>query len=126
MAYSPLGSPGTPLTHPSTSAEVEGRTGSPPPPLLKHPTVLRVASAVGKSAAQTLLRWNLQRGVAVITKSTHPQRIRSNFDVFDFELTESQVAQINAMQHTVRFGRGNDTWRSAPVEEGGAPAPLWE
>ena len=53
-----------------------------------------IAQAHGKTVGQVLLRWNVQRGVVVIPKSTHPERIRENFDIWDFELTDAEMAQI--------------------------------
>ena len=55
-----------------------------------------IAQAHGKTVGQVLLRWNIQRGVVVIPKSTHVERIRENFDVWDFELTAQEMAQISA------------------------------
>ena len=62
-----------------------------------NPVLTEIGRRHGKSAAQTALRWNLQRGVVVIPKSVHPERIRENFDVFDFALTDEDMAEIAAM-----------------------------
>ena len=51
----------------------------------------------GKSAAQTVIRWHIQRGVVVLPKSTHADRIRQNIDVFDFVLSDDDMAAISAM-----------------------------
>ena len=50
-----------------------------------------------KSISQVILRWNIQRGVVVIPKSTHQQRIEENFAIWDFSLTEKEMAQISSL-----------------------------
>ncbi|WP_330250220.1 aldo/keto reductase [Nocardia sp. NBC_00565] len=73
------------------------------------PTLLEIASAHSKSAAQVMLRWHLQQGRSVIPKSTKPARIAENFDVFDFELTTEQLAVIDALDTGVRGGPEPDS-----------------
>jgi diketogulonate reductase-like aldo/keto reductase len=68
------------------------------------PTLLEIAGQYGKSAAQVMLRWHLQRGRSAIPKSTKPARIAENFDVFDFELTPDQLAAIDTLDTGVRGG----------------------
>lgn len=70
----------------------EGKRG-----FFTNPTLTNIGKKYGKSAAQVALRWNIQRGVAVIPKSTHEERIKENFGVFDFVLTEEDMAEIAAM-----------------------------
>ena len=65
--------------------------------IFQDPTLTKIGRKYGKSAAQTALRWNIQRGVVVIPKSVHEDRIRQNLDVFDFTLSEEDMAQIQAM-----------------------------
>jgi 2,5-diketo-D-gluconate reductase A len=67
----------------------EGRNG-----LFTDPTLSAIAEAHGKSVAQVVLRWLIQRGVVVIPKSVRPERMRENIDVFDFELTPEEMARI--------------------------------
>ena len=62
-----------------------------------NPVVMKIGEKYGKTAAQVMLRWNIQRGVIVIPKSTHIERMRENFDVFDFTLSEEDMAAINAL-----------------------------
>ena len=62
-----------------------------------HPVLEKIGGKYGKSAAQVALRWNLQRGVVVIPKSVHADRIRENFQVFDFTLSPEDMAQIQAL-----------------------------
>ncbi|HZQ30666.1 MAG TPA: aldo/keto reductase [Mycobacterium sp.] len=72
--------------------------------LLDFPTITAVADAHGKTAAQVIIRWHLQIGNIVIPKSVNPERIASNFDVFDFELSEDDVASISSLDNGTRLG----------------------
>lgn len=67
---------------------------------LAHPTVVELASAVERSAAQVLLRWGLQRDAIVLPKSVRPERIEENARVFDFTLTEDQLSRLDALDRT--------------------------
>jgi diketogulonate reductase-like aldo/keto reductase len=71
---------------------------------LQDPTIGEIAAAHGKTPAQVMLRWHLQQGRQVIPKSVTPSRIRENFDVFDFDLTDDQLAAIDALDTGVRGG----------------------
>jgi diketogulonate reductase-like aldo/keto reductase len=73
------------------------------------PTLLGIARQHGKSAAQVMLRWHLQKGRSAIPKSVKPARIAENFDVFGFELTREQVAAIDALDTGVRGGPNPDS-----------------
>lgn len=70
----------------------EGRNG-----IFTDETIAEIAAAHGKTPAQVMLRWNLQRGVVVIPKSTHIERMEENFNVFDFTLSEDEMAKIDAL-----------------------------
>lgn len=72
--------------------------------VLNESTLLNIAASHGKSVAQVVIRWHLQRGIAVIPKSNSVERIRENLDVFDFVLSESQVDEISAMNRNYRTG----------------------
>lgn len=72
--------------------------------LLADPTVTAVAEERGKTPAQVLIRWHIQLGNIVIPKSVTPERIVSNFDVFDFELTEQDMASISSLSDGTRLG----------------------
>ncbi|WP_322290464.1 aldo/keto reductase [Paratractidigestivibacter sp.] len=67
----------------------EGRGG-----LFENEVLAQIGAAHGKSTAQVMLRWNLQRGVVVIPKSVHRERMEQNLDVFDFSLSDEEMAQI--------------------------------
>lgn len=87
-AYSPLG----------------GTGGS----LLSDPLLARIGEQYGKSPAQVVIRWHLQRGVIVLPKSTHAERIRQNSDVFDFALDDAQMRAIAALDTGHRNGADPD------------------
>jgi len=72
--------------------------------LLSNPAVTAVAEAHGKTPAQALIRWHIQLGNIVIPKSVTPERIVSNFDVFDFELSEQDMASISSLGDGTRLG----------------------
>ena len=65
--------------------------------LLNDPVISEIAKAHGKSSAQIILRWNLQKGVVVIPGSSNPDHIQENTELFDFTLTDNEMAQINAL-----------------------------
>jgi 2,5-diketo-D-gluconate reductase A len=65
--------------------------------LFTDPTLSEIGSSHGKSVAQIVLRWLVQRGVVVVQKSVRPERMRENIDVFDFELTDDEMARIATM-----------------------------
>src|SRR4051795_5052887 len=71
---------------------------------LEEPVIGEIARVHGKSPAQVMLRWGLQHGRSVIPKSTKPERIAENFDVFDFELTADELAAIDALETGKRGG----------------------
>jgi 2,5-diketo-D-gluconate reductase A len=67
---------------------------------LTNATVNRVAQRVGRTPAQVLLRWCLQHDVPVISKSTHRERIRENAQIFDFTLSDQDMAELDALDQT--------------------------
>jgi 2,5-diketo-D-gluconate reductase A len=72
--------------------------------LLSNPAVTALADAHEKTPAQVLIRWHIQLGNIVIPKSVTPERIVSNFDVFDFELSEKDMASISSLGDGTRLG----------------------
>ncbi|MEW1834857.1 aldo/keto reductase [Microbacterium sp. NPDC079995] len=77
--------------------------------LFGEKAVADAAEAHGVSPAQVVIRWHLQEGLIVFPKSSTPERIRSNFDVFGFELTSAEVDAINALDRGQRVGADPDT-----------------
>jgi 2,5-diketo-D-gluconate reductase A len=65
--------------------------------LFTDPTLSEIGAAHGKSVAQVVLRWLIQRDVVVIPKSVRPERMGENFDVFDFELSDDEMRQVAAL-----------------------------
>jgi D-xylose reductase len=70
---------------------------------LEEPAVQQAAKRHGKSPAQVLLRWGVERGTAVIPKTTRPERLRENLDIFDFDLSADEVNAIAALNRNRRF-----------------------
>ncbi|WP_350274417.1 aldo/keto reductase [Kribbella sp. HUAS MG21] len=81
---------------------------------LDDPAVGRIAEAVGRTNAQVLIRWALQKGLSVIPKSTHKHRIEENYAVFDFTLDDEAVATLDALDTTHRtadaMAQGSKWW----------------
>jgi diketogulonate reductase-like aldo/keto reductase len=73
--------------------------------VLKDPVILKIAEAHGKSSAQTVLRWHLQNNTIVIPKSVTPSRIEENLNVFDFELSNNEMEEINQLNRNLRRGK---------------------
>ena len=67
----------------------EGKHG-----IFTHPLLSEIGEKYGKSAAQVALRWNVQRGVVVIPKSVHKERMEQNIDIWDFMLSEEDMKRI--------------------------------
>ncbi|WP_370416552.1 aldo/keto reductase [Streptomyces fradiae] len=72
--------------------------------VLDDPAITAIAAAHGKSPAQVVIRWHLQLGNVVIPKSVTPARIRANFDVFDFVLSDEEMASIAGLDRGLRTG----------------------
>ena len=74
------------------------------------PEVVALAEKYGKTAAQVVLRWTLQHGVVAIAKSSHRERIEANAKVFDFAMTPSDVARLDALDRGLRLGPHPDSY----------------
>jgi 2,5-diketo-D-gluconate reductase A len=78
--------------------------------LLGEPAIVSIAGRVGKSPAQVVLRWHIERGDIVFPKSVTPARIRENIDIFDFGLSAADVEEISALNRDERTGPDPDTF----------------
>jgi diketogulonate reductase-like aldo/keto reductase len=70
---------------------------------LKNPVLIEIAEQYAKSTAQVLIRWSLEKGFIVLPKSSNPERIKQNIDVFDFELTDADIRKIDALNNNMRI-----------------------
>lgn len=75
---------------------------------LNDPTLIEIGQRYAKTPAQVMLRWHIQQGRQVIPKSTRPARIAENFDIFDFSLTDAELARIDDLDTGVRGGPDQD------------------
>jgi 2,5-diketo-D-gluconate reductase A len=84
--------------------------------VLDDPVINRIADARGKSPAQVVLRWHIQRGDIVFPKSVTPERIKSNFELFDFDLDDTDMDAISALDkgESGRRGPNPDTFDYVP------------
>ncbi|XP_076470621.1 aldo-keto reductase family 1 member B1-like isoform X2 [Babylonia areolata] len=90
-SYAPLGAPGRPWKQSTDPCAIE------------DPVVTGIAKKNGRTPAQVMLRWHLQRGLCVCVKSLHADRIHENLDVFDFELSTEEMAQITGLNRDFRL-----------------------
>ena len=67
----------------------EGKHG-----IFTDPELVEIGKRYGKSAAQVVLRWNVQRGVSIIPKSVHVERMKQNLDIWDFSLTDAEMESV--------------------------------
>jgi 2,5-diketo-D-gluconate reductase A len=78
------------------------------------PTISEIAGRHGKSNAQVVLRWHIQRGDIVFPKSIKPERIKENIDIFDFELAPEDISAITDLNRDERTGPDPDTFDMIP------------
>jgi diketogulonate reductase-like aldo/keto reductase len=103
QAWSPIG--GTFTNHPRDPGKVTH--------LVDHPTLTELAEKLGKTPAQIVLRWHIQNGESAIPKSVNPDRIAGNIDIFDFALSEAEMAAIEALDTGRRNGPDPDVFDMA-------------
>ena len=89
-AYSPLGGQGSPV--------------------LSDPVIHEIAQKRGRTTAQIILRWHLQRGTVILPKSNHRERIHSNAQIFDFELSREEIEIIDGLDRGLRTGGNPDNF----------------
>lgn len=82
--------------------------------VLDDPTIVRIAANLDKSPAQVTLRWHLQRGDIVFPKSVTRARVEENFDLFDFELSVEDMADITGLDRNERTGPNPDEFNYIP------------
>jgi 2,5-diketo-D-gluconate reductase A len=82
--------------------------------VLDDPVISRIAAHLGRTPAQVTLRWHLQRGDIVFPKTVTPSRLAENFALFDFELTEADMADITALNRDERTGPDPDRFNWVP------------
>jgi 2,5-diketo-D-gluconate reductase A len=78
--------------------------------VLEDPTITSIAERAGKTSAQVVLRWHIQRGDIIFPKSVNPERIAENIDIFDFELADEDMAAISDLNRNERIGPDPDTF----------------
>jgi diketogulonate reductase-like aldo/keto reductase len=78
--------------------------------LLDNAAIGSVAQAHGKTPAQVLIRWSIQLGNIVIPRSSSPERIAENIDVFDFELSDDEMSTLNGLDDGTRFRPDPETY----------------
>ncbi len=82
--------------------------------VLDDPVIVKVAKTHGRSSAQVVLRWHLQLGSIIFPKSVTPARVRENFEIFDFELSQEEMHEISALNRDQRVGPDPDTFAMIP------------
>jgi len=101
-AYGSLGAPGfKPTLNPNA------------PEIMNHTTVVSLAQKYGKTAAQILIRWSVDTGVATIPKSVKEHRVKENFNVWDFKLSEDDVKVLDKLDCNLRLY--NQDWHTVPT-----------
>lgn len=104
QSWSPIG--GVRRRHP---ASAQNGVSNP----LEHSTIIALAKKYGKTPAQVVLRWHIDHGLSAIPKSVRPQRIAENINIFDFSLTQGDIASIDALHTGERGGPDPETFNAS-------------
>ena len=83
--------------------------------MFANPVLSRIAEAHGKSVAQVVLRWLMQRDVVALAKSTHKERMAENLDIFDFTLTEAEMQSIATLDTSASLFFDHDDPRTVDM-----------
>ncbi|MCL2353081.1 MAG: aldo/keto reductase [Defluviitaleaceae bacterium] len=78
--------------------------------VLANPILAQIGEKYGKTAAQVVLRWHIDQGISLIPKSTKPERIKENFDIFDFKLSEEDMVAIDGLNTNTRASADPDNF----------------
>jgi len=106
-AYAPIGSPGR------ANFSFGGEKREQPKSLMGEESVVKMSKKYNKTPAQILLRWLIQRNICVIPKSVTPQRIKENFDVFDFKLDDTDFKTLSSFPKEKLFA--SPIWKKHPM-----------
>jgi len=109
-AYSPIGSSNSPFATQN---------------VLELPLITKLAEKYKKTPAQITLRWNVQQGHSVLPKSTHAERLSSNIEIFDFELSEADLKEFDKIEQ-VRLLRGDEMWVNDTTSPYKSIEQLWD
>lgn len=96
------------------AVEAWGPLGQGKYPLLEEQVIIDAAKAHGKTPGQVVIRWHVQQGRILFPKSAHEERIRQNLDVFDFELSEEEMAALGALDRGLEGRVGPDPTQMEP------------
>ena len=87
--------------------------------ILRDPVINEIAKSHGKSAAQVIIRWHIQKGFCVVPGSSNPKHIQENIEVFDFELSPEEMAKMASLNQEKRYF--NMTYQQ--IKDWGLPEP---
>ncbi len=96
--------------------------GIPPPPILQDEVVTTIAKKHNKSPAQVILRHQIQQGIIAIPKSVKQHRIKENFDIYDFSLSDAEMAKMNSLDKGSKSR--SFAFRFLPVEDNFDPTKM--
>ncbi|XP_077325251.1 aldo-keto reductase family 1 member C1-like [Lithobates pipiens] len=95
------------------SSRAEGWVNQNTPQMLEDPVLKEVAKQIGRTVAQVAMRYLLQRGIVIVAKSFTPERIKQNFQLFDFELSCEDMKKLDGLNKNFRY-LSLDSWKESP------------